>query len=199
EVQVADGGEDGASPATQSWTIIIDALNDAPQITSSAPTTATEGQLYEYAIGVDDPDEANNGTDLSFALLTAPTGMTISPTGVISWTPDEGGATPWQEAVQVEVADGGENGAAPAVQSWTIDVTPVNSAPQFTESSPQLVTMSEDGAPQDFSLTLNATDADNSGSDMSWSIATPATHGTASVSGNGFGKAIDYVPNADYA
>src|SRR5690606_34544301 len=111
EVQITDGGEDGATPATQSWTISIDALNDAPQITSTAPTTATEGQLYEYVITVDDPDDANNGTDLSFSLLTAPTGMTISPTGVISWMPGEGGASAWQEAVQVEVADGGENGA----------------------------------------------------------------------------------------
>src|SRR5690606_16027368 len=111
----------------------------------------------------------------------------------------EGGATTWQEAVQVEVADGGENGAAADVQSWTIDVTPVNSAPEFTETSPQLVTMSEDGVPQAFSLTLNAVDGDNSGSEMTWSIATPATHGTASVTGSGFGKAIDYMPNADYA
>src|SRR5690606_2381825 len=168
-------------------------------ITSTAPTTATEGQLYEYVLTVDDPDDANNGTDLSFSLLTAPAGMSISPTGVISWTPGEGGATTWQEAVQVEVADGGENGAAADVQSWTIDVAPVNSAPEFTETSPQLVTMSEDGVPQAFSLTLNAVDGDNSGSEMTWSIATPATHGTASVTGSGFGKAIDYMPNADYA
>src|SRR5690606_2126038 len=199
EVQVADGGEDGAAPVTQKWTINIDALNDAPQITSTAPTTATEGQLYEYVITVDDPDDANNGTVLSFSLLTAPADMSISPTGVISWSPGEGGASAWQEAVLFEVADGDENGAVPDVQSWTIDVTPVISAPQFAEASPKLVTMSEDGAPQAFSLTLNATDADNSGSEITWSIATPATNGTASATGSGFGKAIDYVPNADYA
>jgi hypothetical protein len=58
--------------------------------------------------------------------------------------------------------------------------------------------MSEDGAPNAFSLTLNATDA-NSSDTLSWSIKTAAAHGEASVSGAGNSKAISYTPDTDFS
>ena len=56
--------------------------------------------------------------------------------------------------------------------------------------------MSEDSSPTAFSLTLNATDLD--GNTLTWSISTPAGHGTASASGTGLSKAIGYTPAANY-
>jgi len=58
------------------------------------------------------------------------------------------------------------------------------------------VYMDEDGAPQDFSLTLNAKDPD--GDVLTWSISVPALHGAASASGTGYTKEIAYIPHADY-
>lgn len=74
-----------------------------------------------------------------------------------------------------------------------------NNVPVITESSPQAITMSEDGAPTPFSLTLHATDADN-GDTLTWSIWTAPAHGTASVSGTptGTSQAIGYAPQSDY-
>jgi hypothetical protein len=57
--------------------------------------------------------------------------------------------------------------------------------------------MSEDGSPTAFSLTLNATDSDGSNT-LTWSISTPAAHGSASASGTGNSKAINYTPTANY-
>ena len=54
--------------------------------------------------------------------------------------------------------------------------------------------MSENGNPTPFALTLHATDAN--GDPLTWSILTPATHGTASV-GAGTGV-VAYTPAPNY-
>jgi hypothetical protein len=89
-VTVADGGEAGATPATEDFTISVTAVNDPVLITSSAPTAATEDLLYSYQVQVADPDDVNNGTELTFSLSNEPAGMTVSATGLIEWTPTEG-------------------------------------------------------------------------------------------------------------
>ncbi len=94
----------------------------------------------------------------------------------------------------MKVSDG--NGGEDTV---TINVT-INAmpdAPVISETSPQAVSMSEDGNPTDFELTLHATDVD--GGTLTWSIASPATHGSASAEGTGDSKAIGYVPEADFS
>jgi uncharacterized repeat protein (TIGR01451 family) len=70
-------------------------------------------------------------------------------------------------------------------------------APVFVESSPQAVTMDEDGAPIPFALTLNATDGD--GDSLTWTILTAATNGAADVTtGTGSFQDITYTPTANY-
>ena len=77
-------------------------------------------------------------------------------------------------------------------------VTPVNHAPDISEGpGPLTVSMSEDGVPNAFNLTLNATDPDV-GNTLTWSISTPAVHGTASASGTGSPKTITFTPAANY-
>ncbi len=68
--------------------------------------------------------------------------------------------------------------------------------PVITEGASVLVTMSRNGAPTPFGLTLHATDAE--GDTITWSISTAASHGTASASGTGTSKAVGYTPNSDY-
>ena len=195
-VQVSDGGEDGAVAATQSWTILVGDINDAPTITSTAITAATESSAYSYQVIVNDPDDANNGSDLTFSLLASPSGMAVSPTGLITWTPAENGAAPWQANVQLQVADGGENGAAAAIQNWTIDVTPVNNAPIITQGDSVSVSMSEDASPTPFALAIDATDADSA--TLTWTLNSAASNGVAAASGTGSSPTISYIPSANY-
>jgi len=80
-------------------------------------------------------------------------------------------------------------------------VTAVNDAPVINQSDPVSVLMSVNGLPNAFSLTLNATDADLPLDSLTWSILTPANHGTANVSdpATGTSMAIGYTPALDYA
>jgi regulation of enolase protein 1 (concanavalin A-like superfamily) len=90
------------------------------------------------------------------------------------------------------------NSAGESANSTQASATPVaaNQAPVITQGATAAVTMSEDGSPTAFSLTLNATDAN--GDTITWSVSTPAAHGTATASGTGTSKAIGYTPTANY-
>lgn len=124
-VALSDGGNTGsggskaASPAAV--TLTVTAVNDAPAITSAAVTTADDGQPYTYTLTVSDADDSS----FSFGLSGEPAGMAISTDGVISWTPPcattlDGYVT---GTITASAADGGENGAAAATQSFAITVS----------------------------------------------------------------------------
>jgi uncharacterized delta-60 repeat protein len=80
----------------------------------------------------------------------------------------------------------------------TLNVAPVNDAPVITQGASVSVTMDEDNAPLAFALTLTATDIDHTGDDLTWSIASQGSNGSASVSGTGASKSISYTPTLDY-
>ena len=133
---------------------------------------------------------------LTFSLSgTVPTGAFIDPTtGAFSWTPSETQG-PGDHTFSVKVCDDG----TPALcdqEEITITVNEVNVAPVITEGTSVPVTMSEDGVPTAFSLTLNATDVDLPANLLTWSISTPASNGAASASGTGLSKVIGYTPTS---
>ncbi|MEN0036434.1 MAG: DUF4347 domain-containing protein [Cellvibrio sp.] len=86
------------------------------------------------------------------------------------------------------VGTGGVSGASNAVTP----ALPLNSAPVITQGSATNVTMSEDGSPTPFALTLTATDGDSD--PLTWSISSAAQHGSASV----LSGAVSYTPTANY-
>ncbi len=102
----------------QSFTITVGGI--APSFTSSPVTAGTYGVAYSY-----DAD-ADGYPAPTFALTTAPAGMTIDAAGLITWTPDDVG----DFAVVVEAA----NTYGTDVQSFTITVGGI--APSFTSTAP---------------------------------------------------------------
>jgi hypothetical protein len=156
-VTVTDGGEDGTVADVQMFSVSVSATNDPPSITSTAPTTATEDVQYSYQVMVTDIDDANNGTDLAFSLSNQPSGMTVSSTGLITWTPANGVTT--SGSVTVQVADGGENGALPDTEVFTVAVTAVNDQPTITSTVPG-TSFTENDA---FSYQVTASDVDDNG------------------------------------
>ncbi|UCD84576.1 MAG: S8 family serine peptidase [Deltaproteobacteria bacterium] len=89
-------------------------VNNLPVITSVAPTTATEGSLYNYDVEAFDVDD----DPLTYNLTLSPLGMSIDPlNGLIEWTPvySQVGGNP----VSIEVSDG--NGGVDT-QSYIIEV-----------------------------------------------------------------------------
>ncbi len=100
---------------------ILARINQAPVITSTAPTSVSLGGTYRYDVSVNEPD----GDPVSFALLVAPTGMTIDPHGRIAWPTMPG--VELANSVVIEVTD---SYGAVATQTFTLNVTPDQTAPR---------------------------------------------------------------------
>ncbi|MCB1852888.1 MAG: PKD domain-containing protein, partial [Gammaproteobacteria bacterium] len=104
---------------TDHFTVAVGGLNRPPVIVSHPVIGAAELVAYRYQVQVEDP-ELVFGDKMSYALTTAPTGMTIDPdTGVIDWTPPAGAAR--RHDVTLQVTD---SGGLSDSQSYTIAIGP---------------------------------------------------------------------------
>ncbi|MEK7269320.1 MAG: tandem-95 repeat protein, partial [Planctomycetota bacterium] len=204
----ANDGTNDSNEATV--TIHVTAVNDAPTLTTIGTLgTATEDTDFNitYAMMASAANEADvDGDALSFRVEAVSSG-TLTKGGVavvpgttllssgetLVWTP-AANANGTLDAFTVKAWDG-SLASATAVQV-KVSVTAVNDAPVITEGATTTVTMSEDGSPTAFSLTLNATDAD--ADTLTWSISSDASDGSASASGTGASKAISYAPDANF-
>jgi glucose/arabinose dehydrogenase len=176
-VRVADPG---GLFVTQAFTITVTAANVAPQITTTAVTTATVGVAYSYDVNATDA----NGDTLTYSLTQSPTGMTINAsTGLIAWTPTA--AQAGSQAVTVRVAD---PGGLFVTQAFSVAVTAANVAPQITTTA---VTTAAVGVA--YSYDVNATDAN--GDTLSYSLTQAPTGMTI----NGSSGLIAWTPTAAQA
>jgi large repetitive protein len=150
----ANGGIDVS--ATQDFTITVTAVNDVPSFVKGPDQTVLEDAgaqvINPWATAIDDGDPEvaqllsfNITGNTNAALFSA--GPTVSPTGVLSYTPaaDANGVA----TITLNLMDDGgtANGGVDtsATQSFTITVTAVNDAPTLTASNPPAVL--EDAAP----------------------------------------------------
>ncbi len=92
--------------------------------------------------------------------------------------------------------NGGDTSFSTAIEVASITVEEENEPPQINATDPVTVDMDEDGSPQAFDLTLTATDSNNDV--LTWSISSDPSNGSASASGTGTSKAIEYTPASDY-
>ena len=191
--------DQGGLYTEQAFTITVTNINEAPTVVALSASSIAENAAANTVVGslsTTDPDAGNTFT----YTLVAGTGDTDNAAFNISGSSLRA-TNPFNYEVQssytVRVRSTDQGGLY-AEQAFTITVTNVNEAPVITESDPQSVTMSEDGSPVAFSLTLHASDVD-SGDVLTWSISTAALHGTASASGTGGTKVIGYIPNSGYA
>src|SRR5262249_3020654 len=129
--------------------------NRPPDITSSAPTTASVGQLLRYDAKATDPD----GDALLFDLVVKPVGMAVHPsTGTVVWSP-----TPDQEGARDIILRVQDGRGGIALQSFQVVVSRANTGPEIT-SAPhglavvnvlyryQVTAQDADGDPIAFSL-----------------------------------------------
>ena len=144
----ANGGVD--TSATQTFTIKVDPVNDAPGFTAGADVNVQEDAgaqtIPGWATGIS-ADPANEaGQTVTFNVSTDndalfAVGPAVAADGTLTFTPAAnafGSAT-----VSVTAMDDGgtANGGvdASATQTFTINVTPVNDAPSFTLGTDQTV------------------------------------------------------------
>ncbi|SMN14224.1 Fibronectin type III domain protein [uncultured Candidatus Thioglobus sp.] len=160
--------DSGNLTAVQRFTIAVTQVNDAPVITTIAPTTVTEDTIYSYDANMRDVD---NGDTHAWSISGKPTGMTLNTsTGQINWTPLEGVTTSGE--ITLTVTDNG-TGNLTAIQRFTIAVT---HAPVITTTAP--TTATEDTL---YSYDANVNDID-SGDTHTWSIPRKPTGMTLNTS-----------------
>jgi hypothetical protein len=119
-----DAHDGNGGTATAQVFITVINRNREPVITSLPPTDATEDIPYTYTIAANDPD--NDPLTFSF-VDTPPVGMNIdSATGLIEWTPTNDNVG--ENMISIQVSDG----SLTAGQVFTITVSNINDAPEFT-------------------------------------------------------------------
>jgi hypothetical protein len=148
---------DGQAQVEQSYTLTISTtppVNTPPRITSDPVTTGIVGVAYNYQVEAEDDD----GDPLTYSLAEAPSGMSISSTGLITWASPILGT----HNIIVRVSDG----QAQVEQSYTLTISttpPVNTPPRITSDpvttgivgtaySYQVEAEDDDGDPLTYSL-----------------------------------------------
>ena len=110
---------DGSGSDDKSFSIIVNPVNDAPSVISTAVENAVAGLEYNYDVNASDLE----GNEIDYSLLSSPSGMSInSSTGLIKWIPNEGQIG--NNNVEVRVRDNVPN-AKSSSQSFTIYVQPI--------------------------------------------------------------------------
>jgi len=175
-VTAADDGDDGVSADTATFSISVTSINDAPQITSIATTSAIEGNQYSYQVDVNDPDDS--GTALAYSVGPITGDMSISPSGLLTWIPGNGITT--SGFITVTVADGGENSAAAATQEFEILVAGVNTAPSITSVAP---TAASEDILYEYAVEVVDLDDANNGTDLNFSLSNSPSGMTISNQG----------------
>ncbi|MGB3404406.1 MAG: cadherin domain-containing protein [Microcoleaceae cyanobacterium] len=139
-------------------------INDIPEITSTAPVTATQSSAYTYNLVVNDPDTGDN---LTITAPTLPDWLTLSDNGdgtaTLSGTP--GNAEVGDHAVELQVED---SQGDIDTQSFTVKVKNTNDAP--TIAGTPNTTVDEDS---NYSFVPTAEDLD--GDSLSFSIQNQPT------------------------
>jgi hypothetical protein len=131
-VRVTDNGTPSLG-ATQAFTLIVNEVNVAPTLVDPPDTNINEAVAWTYQLSASDTDQPAN--TLTFALVSGPTGLGVSPAGVLSWTPTEAQG-PGTFAVTVRVSDSGTPSLNTS-QSFQVVVNEVNVAPTLASISSQ--------------------------------------------------------------
>ncbi|MCG8409240.1 MAG: putative Ig domain-containing protein [Phycisphaerales bacterium] len=136
-------------------------LQRPPYFVTDFIDTATEGVLYEYGAEAVDPEDLpiyyELGTLLSSPAASAnpPDGMSInSTTGLVTWLPSQTADAEEPHIVTIIARD--SYAGLHAVQEYTIDVQPVNVAPEI-HSIPDTVAV----VGQPYEYAIDASDPDN--------------------------------------
>ena len=206
---VADGGEDSAPPATGSFAINVDPVNDSPLITTANNTTVDAGNfvlIKKAILNATDPDDSGVGliytvdstTNGQLELLGNP-GVAINTftqadinNSQLAFRHD--GTATLTAQFQVTLADGGEDSATTDTATINFTVNNTNDSPTITLNAG--VTVNEGGVVTITTSDLDSFDPDDSGVGLTWSISNVSANGYVQLSTNA-GVAINSFTQAD--
>ena len=176
---VANGGDDST---TQTFTITVTGVNDAPSFTAVDPATVLEDAGAQTVSGWASfnagPNEGSQAVQAytvsavsNAALFAVP--PSVNASGDLSYTPAANAFGTSTFTVEVQDNGGTANGGVDtsATQTFTITVTGVNDAPSFTAVDP--ATVLEDAGPQTVSgwASFNAGPGEGSQSVLGYTVS----------------------------
>lgn len=115
-VSVNDGVNDSV---LQTFEVEVTPVNDSPVLTEIVNQVVKSGDNFTFQINVIDPDDIADNGDLNFTLTSAPIGMSIDQTGLVTYQASASETSAY--VVTVSVSDGGEDGSVPSTTSFTLD------------------------------------------------------------------------------
>jgi hypothetical protein len=130
--------DDGDETISTTLTVTVNDMDRDVTISSIPTQSATEGSFFSLNVGSFTND--NDSEDqISYSLLSSPTGMSISSsTGVISWSPGFGA---FDDGPSYPVTVGADSFSGDfETESFTINVANVNRNPIITSSAPTSAT-----------------------------------------------------------
>ena len=116
--------DDGTYRVRRGFILTVQAVNDLPILTAIADRRIDEGETLSFSLSASDADVPVQA--LTYARVSGPAGLSVSSSGLVSWTPSEAQG-PATETVTVFVTDG----VATATRSFTVEVREVNEAPSL--------------------------------------------------------------------
>jgi hypothetical protein len=125
-VRVTDDGIPTLS-ATNVFEVVVREVNTAPVVVPAGVRRVSEGNALGFTLGASDADLP--AQRLTFALVSGPAGLTVSPSGAVAFRPTEAQG-PSTNLVVVRVTDDGLP-ALSATNAFSVIVTEVNSAPSL--------------------------------------------------------------------
>jgi hypothetical protein len=174
--------DDGTPPLSGGapFTIVVQEVNQAPTLTMPTNQTINELTTMSVYASASDPDIPTN--TLTFALVSAPSGVNINPnTGLITWTPSEAQG-PSTNTITVKVTDSNpwainENQLS-TTNSFVVVVDEFNSAPVLPAQTNRTIN----------ELTLlvvtnTATDSDIPANTLTYQLVNPPAGATISTNG----------------
>jgi Carbohydrate family 9 binding domain-like/Bacterial Ig domain len=162
---------DGVANVEQTFEVIVTEKNEVPVL--AVVPNQTVGELTPLAVQLSATDPDLPAQTLKYTLVTGPTGLTVSETGAVVWTPTEAQG-PSTNAVTVRVSDG----LASADQTFQVIVTEVNVTPVLAAVLAQTV-----AELTPLALTLVGTDSDLPVQTLTYSVVTGPTGLTVSSAG----------------
>ncbi|HAM72380.1 MAG TPA: hypothetical protein DCM86_12120, partial [Verrucomicrobiales bacterium] len=176
-LRVFDNGTPSLA-ATQSFTIIVTESNTPPSLTVA--TNQTLAELTTLTVTNTASDADLPAQSLTFALVSAPTGVALNSTnGVLTWTPTEAQG-PSTNTITLRVFDSGTPSLS-VTQSFDVVVTEVNVAPVLAAIGNKSV---NEGVLLTFTAT--ATDADLPAQTLKYTLDAGAPAGASITAGGLF-------------
>ena len=178
--------------------LFVIGVNDPPVIDQGDSvavevlTIALPGELG-LALTATDVDASDPLTWSIDSPATDGTASVDATTGIVDYLPEAGFEGVDTFVVAVEDEAGGRD-----TITVTVTVSPPNSPPVIDQGPATMVTMSEDGAPTAFDLTLTATDTDLD--DLAWALTSSPAEGTAGIvaPATGTSATITYTPPPNF-